>query len=322
MPWMWTLFLLSWAQVEGSGQGPFDVRDAQLRGISGITHARADTYYVIDDIDRRVGPPRFHEMRIEIDPRTGHIGAASRERSVPFARGGGFEGIAYLRRTGEIAVCSERSHTVDVFDTEGVFRRRLDLPGVYSKAVVGRSLESLAYDEGQDALWTANEAPLSVDAGTSYVRIQRFVAEVPAGQYAVALEPARDDAKASFNGLCELLALPDGTLLALERDFHARAMNLSIRLYRLDWHEATDVSELTTLQDARIQPVRKIPVLRPSTFPTGAMVTLANYESMVLGPSLADGSRCLLLGPADDNDNGFFLPETLHTLRVRLADEE
>jgi hypothetical protein len=37
-----------------------------------------------------------------------------------------------------------------------------------------------------------------------------------------------------------------------------------------------------------------------------------------LGPTLADGWRCLLLGPADDNDNAFFLPETLHTLRMRL----
>src|SRR5690606_24093424 len=106
----------------------------------------------------------------------------------------------------------------------------VDLPAVYSNQIANRGLESLTRRPDGQEMWTANEEALSVDgplattaAGTT-VRLQRLSAAgngvTPAEQYAYVTEPIHSHASLGSEmqrGLVDLVSLPDGSLLALER---------------------------------------------------------------------------------------------------------
>jgi hypothetical protein len=119
------------------------------------------------------------------------------------------------------------------------------------------------------------------------------------------------DAGLAVNGLVELLALDEETLLALERSFVTEAANTGrnmnrIRLFRIDLRRATDVSRLDSLQDrSSFTPVRKVQLLDLSEVP-GLSPELApsldNFEAIVFAPALPDGRAGLILA-SDDNFN-------------------
>ena len=66
---------------------------------------------------------------------------------------------------------------------------------------------------------------------------------VPGSQYAYTVEPIHGTAGGSAqSGLVELVALPDGTLLALERSLANAFPPYNSRLFAIDFAAATDVS--------------------------------------------------------------------------------
>jgi hypothetical protein len=95
------------------------------------------------------------------------------------------------------------------------------------------------------------------------------------------------------SGVSDLVALPDGTLLGLERSF---ALSLSgffrTRIFHLDVSSATDVSTIAALQGATFTPAAK------SLLFSG---NLNNLEGLTLGPALGPG-RWALLGIVDNGD--------------------
>lgn len=112
-----------------------------------------------------------------------------------------------------------------------------------------------------------------------------------------------------FAGLVELVTLPDGRLLALERVFvrdradRERSLN-RVRIYAVDLSFATDVSAIETLtEDASWSPVRKELLIDlddiVDRLSPGYRV-LDNFEAMGLGPELPGGGRSLLV-VSDDN---------------------
>jgi len=293
------------------GQGAVSVQSPELRGISGMTATGPGTFRIVDDVDTA---PRLHDLAVSVDPVLGTIATAVAGTHVPVASGSQFESVEHDPASGGFFLASEKDHTIRIVDAAGAETGSVGVPAIFALAQGNRSLESLAFHAATGILWAANEEPLVPDLGSGLVRLQRFVDGVPAGQFAYPLETPRNPGS-GFNGLVELLALPDGRLLALERDYDG-GFSIAVRLFEVRWTGATDVSSLGSLAGASVLPAAKTALLDPGDFPDGMLSGIANYEAMALGPVLADGSRSLLLGPSDDADNGFLVPEALYPLRL------
>jgi len=198
---------------------------------------------------------------------------------------------------------------------------------VFEHARRNRGWESLAKNESGSEIWTGNEEALDVDGPTStdhqggVVRLQKFDGNMhPVAQYAYVLDPYPAMIRGplfllghEIIGLSELLVLPGGRLIALERAFAGLVTGeagLRNRIYLVDFTGATDVSKgdlAGGLEGRKVTPVTKTLLWSRDW---GA--TNSNFEGMALGPRLADGDRVLLL--VADNNGG--TSQALVALRV------
>ncbi len=187
----------------------------------------------------------------------------------------------------------------DVFTTEGNLRGN-------------RGFESLTRSADGTSFWTANEEALTVDGPASTTTAATTVRllqldingnAISAGsQYAYEVEPVHSTGISPFRGLSELLALPDGTLIALERSFAALASpTLFNAIYEIDFAGATDVS-VGTLADG-LDGETFTPVGKELLWsgPAGG-VNGQNFEGLaLLGPRLSNGNW-IMLGTVDNGD--------------------
>ena len=102
----------------------------------------------------------------------------------------------------------------------------------------------------------------------------------------------------SLNGLVELLALEDGTFLALERSF-STGFGHSVNLHLYDVSGATDVSGLDSLVGATFTAGEKTLVADLGGFGP----EIHNLEGLTFGPTLGTGNRSLVI-VSDDNFDG------------------
>jgi hypothetical protein len=181
----------------------------------------------------------------------------------------------------------------------------LATPPVFANIRPNFGFESLSRSPDNNTFWTANEEALTVDgplssqASGTTVRLLRlnynFMGEyVPGPQYAYVTEPWHGSAiTGARSGVSDLVALPDGRLLVLERSF---AFNLQgffqTRIYEADFSQATDVSPLPGLIGQTFTPVTKRLLYQGDQ---------QNLEGLALGPFLGPG-RYALVGIVDDGD--------------------
>ena len=142
------------------------------------------------------------------------------------------EGVALGVTNGSSVFLSEETTPgVREFDlATGLELQSVTLPSVFSSARANRGLESLTRQNGPGVMWTANEEALTIDGptandvtGTS-VRLQRLDINGTTisanAQFAYQVDPVHDNhipEDGGRSGLVDLVALDDGTLLALER---------------------------------------------------------------------------------------------------------
>ena len=302
--------------VFDNGQADVSATSTALRGTSGLTYLGGNQYATVDDIDISAGQPRFHQLQVDVDSSNGQITATSILSSTNIAMGSQYEGIAWDSTAGRYYVSSEADHSIRILDVNGAQIGTIAVPTIYQNAQPNKSLESLTYNNTTQKLYTANEERLTVDNNVNAVRLQEFTAGVSSGQYAYELDTPRNAAN-GFNGLSDIAVLPNGKLIAMERDLDMDAVNIAIRLYEIDLTAATDISAEGTLNGAMYTAVTKRSLLDPMMYPNGYFTTTSNYEGLTIGPQLDDGSWTLLLGPSDDADNGFFIPETYRTFRLQ-----
>ena len=128
------------------------------------------------------------------------------------------------------------------------------MPPVFVHQVDNRGLESLTRRADGREMWTANEEALTVDgpasttSAGSLVRLVRFSVDgntlTPAQQYAYRVEPIhRGVGQAFCSGLSDMVDLPDGTLLTLERSAIEGLPTFETRIFQVDFAGATDVSQ-------------------------------------------------------------------------------
>jgi len=300
----------------------------KVGGLSGIVPAPDGTWLAVVDNEGET-PARVFRLAFTV----GENGPTAAEEGRPVARqairleglnGKNFdgEGIA-LAPSGNLLVSSETEPSIREFSLDGKLVRELPVPSLF-RAAKGTGIrgnqgfESLSLSPDGRALWTANERALQQDAADekerpSPVRLLRYERQggrfVPGPQFVYEVEPINQPGKGfSVRGLAELLALPSGDLLALEREYvEGRGMRIQIFLASLAG--ATDVSKLDALAGQSYTLVRKTLLYdfaRAGFLPD-------NIEGLAFGPRLDDGSRTLVL----ISDNNFELFQQTQVIALR-----
>ncbi len=313
--------------------------------LSGIVWLGDDRYLAVSDAHAAL-----HRLTIRVDPRTGAVLSAETSDAVPLRDESGSrvpepsmaedrEGIALDPGRGEVWIANEQTladkslpsiegyHLADALRI-GLVRCDSDsVLGVFAHTRPNRDFESLARTPDGSGYWTANEDALAIDgvatsgSASGVVRLQRLDSEMrPGAQFAYRLDPWAASIRSPMllagrevSGLSELIALPGGRLLALERAFSGDARgnaNLRSRLYLVDPAGATDVSR---------EPLRSglagkiyVPARKALLWQENWGLTNSNFEGMTLGPTLPDGSRLLVL--IADNNAG--TSQALFTIRL------
>jgi hypothetical protein len=307
--------------ITDPGQGVYDFTAAAAE-LSGLSRLDGDVYYAIsDDANQR----KVHQLNITVNPATGFITAAAVTATNTLAAGYDLEGIAYCPPRGTWFVSDEgqhpdgghiREHTLPDGNLVGVVT--IPPPLLNDRANFG--LESCAWGAG--ALWTANEEALAHESALStattgsLVRLQKFDhALQPAGQWAYQTDSYGEDSSlttAERSGVSDLLALPDGNLLVLERALGFGFIpSYRNRIYLVDFSGATDVSGIADLDGATFTPVTKTLLWDKNL----GSISTRNFEGIALGPALP------MIGPASHSvlliaDNGGGTQQHLHALVV------
>ena len=288
--------------------------------LSGIAYAGGTTYYSVGDN----GAASIWQLYTSLATPPGGIrsGFVATGISAP-ALGRDSEGIALTPSGAGAWVSDEIASTITEFSlSDGSMIGSVAVPAIYRPANVQGNfgLESLSYAAG--ALWTANEEALRSDgslsdtATGSWVRIQKFAGAgfTPSTQYAYRTDPIAElspftDAERS--GLVDLVALPDGQVLSLERELGGFLPVFRSRVYLIDFTGATDVSAVPSLADGGFTALGK-------TLLWQGYFAFANFEGVALGPQQSDGSYSLLL-VSDDGSGALGQRQTLLTLNLRTA---
>lgn len=241
------------------------------------------------------------------------------------------EGVVLERGARSLLASSESEPSIRRFRrSDGRQIAELPVPARFRVAPAGEAadnetFESLTATPDGRSLYAGMEGPLSADspdpASPGPQRIIRYKGTsggkyTPAAQYAYKTDP-------SLN-LVELVALPDGGLLTLERGYTPDVGN-TIRVYRTSTRGARDVSKVESLVSAPGAVLKKRLLVDLETCPpSGATAKqpqpnplLDNVEGMALG-GRAPGGRHVLYLVSDDNANPTQTAR-VYALSVRLG---
>jgi hypothetical protein len=281
--------------------------------------AQGDTYYtLVDNQDTVEGhppiPARLFSLEIHVTPE-GMAGAMARSAiRLAGLDGESFdgEGLA-LTADGTFLVSSEKPPFLREVSATGETLRLLPVPPRFalSEGPTGirknAGFEALSLSADGQTLWTANETGLKQDApdgdaalyGRHPVRLLRYErhgdAWEPAGEFGYLIDPIEKRGSGfKVRGVVDLLPLPEGGLLSLEREF-VEGVGSEVQIFLVDTAGATDVSGLESLAGKDWTPVRKTLL-----FDFGSAFEPDNLEGMTFGPELPDGDRTLVV-ISDDN---------------------
>ncbi len=307
-----------------------------LGGFSGIEYDAARGRWVVESDDRCThNPARFYEAELDFDATAFRAvrflevhyflnadgkdfatGAAGCQRAdVESVRIDPLDGSMWYSSEGD------RRYGLDPFirhaTRDGAFLAELPLPEnfkVHKEEERGSrynaTFEGIAFAPDGRSLWASLEWPLYQDGPiptpqhgamvrmTQFQRDGRVLRQFAYPLDAIPAEPG--PGKEAENGVSEILTLPDGELLVLERATVQSADGAHtnyIRLYATDSRGATDVKALPGLSGAQFIPARKRLVL---DFRTLGLPRVDNLEAMGFGPRLPNGHATLVLA-SDDN---------------------
>lgn len=259
---------------------------------SAITWLGENHYAVVHDKENGGGIVFFD---FDIDSETGAIGDVT--ITVPTGTSSSAvtnmdnEGIAYYN--GHLYVSAEADQSIREYTTDGTATgNRFTIPAdmAVGNITSNAGFEALTYNAATHLFWTTTEAALPKDNylprlhrlqsfGEDMQPAQRYLYQMDAPQY------SSEGATQYVHGISAMTALDDGRLVVLEREVYANTSGFP--------PQAHGVAKLYV-----VDPVHDTAgILRKSllTTLTTGLINLANYEGMCLGPTLSDGSRCLVL---------------------------
>ena len=290
------------ATIRDPGQGPVQIeRETEgSLGLSGLAYAGGSAWYAVGDRSATL-----HRLTVELDGATGTIRRAVLAESRRMPGGADLEGVVIRPDASTLVVADERGPALREHRLSDLaVLRSVPVPPVFRTARNNRSLESLALAP-DGALWTASEEALASDgpksstAEGSLVRLAHIAASGAVAQWAYRVDPIpgrpEDVSSLSRSGVVDLAVAPSGVVLVLERAFGAGGFRT--RIYAADFEGATEVSGLSSLEGAAVEPVRKALLWQ------GRGLAFFNFEGMDLGPTLEGGGTSLLL-VSDDSGVG------------------
>ncbi len=276
-------------------------------GCGGITYSgEGGLFYVLQDHDDNDGYAKIYPLTIGINSATGAIESQTLGAAVTPAGCRNSEGLARDPLSGALWISDEwEPPSIAEFALDGTATgRTAPVPAVQREHLRSNlSLESLTISPDGLTMWTANEQALTCDGESSsgnttvstVVRLTRFTRTTAqdgwtaAGEWAYACDPCADTISAQ-SGLSGLCALPDGSLLALEREVSTATWG-RCRIYRITTGAlaaATEVSGVSALTNAQFTAVEKgSPLIDFHGTDKDNMIV---YEGIALGPQLSDGS--------------------------------
>ncbi|CAH1660546.1 Phytase-like domain-containing protein [Hyphomicrobiales bacterium] len=307
-----------------------DVDGTRVGGLSGLAFDAAGKRWIALSDDRsEKAPARFYTLKLDYD--ASGFRAVNIDKAVTLldADGQPFPirsvdpealrrdpGSGALYWTSEGDVNAGIDPVLRAATADGHFLREIKLPARYRVSIDSKhgprnnlAFEGLALTPDAGTLVIALENALVQDGPkaslteTSPVRVATFdvASGQPGSEWVYVTDPIRmAPAKAggfADNGVSDILALDEGSLLVMERGYSAGKGN-DVRLYRTDRRNATDVSAIDALSGANWTPLGKTLVLDLATLG----VALDNFEGMDFGPRLENGNRTLVI-VSDDNFN-------------------
>ncbi|MEV6506243.1 esterase-like activity of phytase family protein [Streptomyces sp. NPDC051642] len=235
------------------------------------------------------------------------------------------EGLA-IDRDGTRLITSETEPSIRRYSADGKILDRLPVPSSLLVAPVGRAVSNQTFEgltllPGGHTLLASMEYPIAGDTSGD-VRFQTWT-RTKGDHFKLAAQYAYKP-DASFLGVPEVQALPDGRLLVLERGFTSGVGN-TVRLYLADPRHATDTSKIDTLTgQPEVHLVKKTLLADIADCPSlGATAKqpqpnplLDNIEGMVITGREKGSYKVLLV--SDDNQNAVQTTR-FYYLRVRTT---
>jgi hypothetical protein len=229
-----------------------------------------------------------------------------------------FEGAAYTDAARNSVFLSEENNPGirEVNLSTGLLAQpALTIPTVFTtNKRANRGFEALTRSPDATVMWTANEEALTVDGAVSTPLVGTIVRllkldvagnTVTSGaQYAYQVEPIHGTSTLGTprSGLSDLVYMPDGTLLALERSVVVDTPIFLNHIFETNFAGATDVSVGALGNGLTGQSYTDVAKQLLWSGPADAAAG-QNLEGLALGPRLANGSW-VLLGVVDDGFNG------------------
>ncbi|WP_436870149.1 esterase-like activity of phytase family protein [Staphylococcus shinii] len=174
------------------------------------------------------------------------------------------------------------------------------------------ALEGSTFSVDGNSIWTSMEAPLIQDGPvptansgalsriTQYDRQGNVLSEYA---YPVDSVPyAQDNVKTAENGVSEILAINNHEFLTLERasvQSSDGSFKNYVRIYKIDVNHASDIKNITALQNSQVTPVKKKLV---ANLNNEQLDKVDNIEGMTFGKKLANGNDSLVIA-SDNNFN-------------------
>ena len=267
---------------------------------SGIVHISDNLYGIVNDKSPVDG---YYVFKIDIDSVQGKINNVEFVRFVVSGMSNrDEEGIAFRTSDSTIYISGESDNVILQYALDGrPTGRSLAIPQIYKTIAPNSGFESLTYNDSTRTFWIANECPLSIDGQPAsptnkvqnLIRIQSFNDSLQPGQhiiYRMDVPEAKSSAANYAMGVSEMLALDDGSLLVLEREFYVPSSKLgsfvNCKLYQIK--PETEGKNL---------------VCQFKTSLSLFNYKIANYEGMCLGPKLKNGKRTIIM--VSDSQNQY-----------------
>ena len=219
------------------------------------------------------------------------------------------EGIALFN--SKLYVTAEKDQSIKEYNLNGslgsnIFTVPADM--TVDKIADNSGFEAFTYSAANHRFWTTTEAPLAKDNfiprlhrlqsfNESFAPAERYLYQMDAPQY------SSEGATQYVHGISAMAALDDGRLIVLEREV---CVNTSLYI-------ASGIAKLYV-----VDPVHDTAgILRKKLLANiiTSALNIANYEGMCLGPTLSDGSRCLIL--ISDTQGSSLVKEFLQVVTIK-----
>ncbi|MFQ5752118.1 MAG: esterase-like activity of phytase family protein, partial [bacterium] len=312
----------------------FTYQGVELGGLSGITYdAVNNLYYAISDDPGNKAPARFYTLKIALNDGTLDEGDVTfmalttlyDKNHQPFPKDSIDPESLVLTKSRTLFISSEGNANYKIdpfirqFSLDGSYLSSLSIPLKFLPTAgpdIGirnnLAFESLTLTPDEAYLFTGIENAINQDGPKTSIntaspsRLLKYnlatgerVSEFLYWVEPVVAQPIPSDGF-NVNGLVELIALDEYTLISLERSYSVGVGN-AIKLYQTSLMNADDISSfdrLDTVDLSTIHAAEKSLLFDLSKFG----IPLDNIEGMTFGPKLVDGRQILIL-VSDNNFN-------------------